>query len=123
MQLLFRAVFCFQVELLHNFLCPFLADNIAQFLQLIDFLLPLVPEVGKLFDIRLFDVAFGEAEVIQLKKLLMDLPELVEAEGETIAGDVSEHLSGIGDFEAVFVGLHELEIFEIFEKQSQVDKL
>ena len=76
--------------------------------------MPLVPEVGKLFNIRFFDVVFGEVEVIQFKKLFMNLPELVETEGETIAGDISEHLSGVGDFESVFIGLYELEIFEIF---------
>ena len=44
----------------------------------------------------------------------MNLPELVETEGKTIAGDISEHLGGVGNFESVFIGLYELKIFEIF---------
>ena len=44
----------------------------------------------------------------------MYLPELIKTEGETIASYISEHLSGICDFESVFIGLYELKIFEIF---------
>ena len=53
--------------------------------------------------------------------MLVDEPELGKVEGEAVVGYISEELSGTGDFETVFVGFDELEIFEVLEEESQID--